>query len=58
MVNIRHIKKKSKGIRRRIFNTLNSLNLKRYYYERALVMMKAMLRSSILYACEPPARKN
>ena len=52
MVNINHIKKKSKGIRRRIFNRLNSLTLNHYYFECALVMMNAMLRSSILYACE------
>ena len=31
---------------------MNSLTLKHYYFECALVMMNAMLRSSILYACE------
>ena len=38
MVNINHIRKKSKGIRRRIFNRLNSLTLKHYYFECVLVM--------------------
>ena len=49
MVNINHVKKKSKGTIRRIFDKLNSLKLGKYYFESALV---AMLRSSILYACE------
>ena len=52
MVNISHMKKKSKGIIRRIFNRLNSLNLQKYYFECALVFLNTMLRSSILYACE------
>ena len=52
MVNISHVKKKSKGTIRRIFDKLNSLNLGQYYFESGLVMMNAMLRSSILYACE------
>ena len=52
MANINSIKKKSKGIIRKIFNRLSSLNLLKYYFECTLVMMKALLRSSILYACE------
>ena len=52
MININHMKAKSKGIIRRIFNKLNSLNLGCYYFECALVFMKCMLRSSILFACE------
>ena len=52
MVNINHMKTKSKGIIWRIFNKLNSLNLGCYYFECALVFMKCMLRSSILFACE------
>ena len=43
MVNINHMKKKAKGIIRRIFNRLNSLNLQRYYFECALVFMNTML---------------
>ena len=31
---------------------VNSLNLKQYYFESAIVMMNAILRSSIYYACE------
>ena len=40
--NITHMKKKSMGIIRRIFNRLNSLNLQKYYFERALVFLKTM----------------
>ena len=52
MVNINHMKEKSKGIIRRIFSKLESLHLKQYYFECAIVFMNTMLRSSILYACE------
>ena len=52
MVNINQIKTKSKGIIRRIFSKLNSLNLQKYYIECALIFLRVMLRSSILYACE------
>ena len=52
MVNIEDMKKKSKGIIRKIFNKLDSLNLRKYYFECALLFLKVMLRSSILYACE------
>ena len=31
---VNHIKKKSKGTIRRIFEKLNSLNLGKYYFER------------------------
>ena len=36
MVNINHMKEKSKGIIRRIFSKLESLHLKHYYFECAL----------------------
>ena len=52
MVNISSIKAKSNGIIRQIFNRLESLNLMRYYFECAMVLMNSMLRSSILYAAE------
>ena len=52
MVNINEIKKKSIGVIRSIFNRLNSLTLKQYYFECALIFMNVMLRGSILYACE------
>jgi hypothetical protein len=52
MVNINHMKKKSRGIIRKIFSKLESLHLKQYYFECAIVFMNTMLRSSILYACE------
>ena len=52
MSNINSVKKKSKGIIRRIFAKLESLTLKQYYFECAIIFMNTMLRSSILYACE------
>ena len=52
MVNINHLKKKSKGVIRRIFNRLESLNLQKYYLECAIIFLNSMLRSSILYASE------
>ena len=52
MANINCLKKKSKGIIRRIFGKLESLTLKQYYFECAMIFMNSMLRSSILYACE------
>ena len=52
MVNINHMKKKAKGIIRRIFTILGNLNLQKYYVECAILFLKVMLRSSILYACE------
>ena len=52
MVNISHMKSKSVGIIRQIFNRLESLNLQKYYFECAIILMNCMLRSSILYAAE------
>ena len=52
MANINYMKRKSHGITRSIFAKLNSLNLKQYYFESAIIMMNAILRSSIYYACE------
>ena len=52
MVNIRQMKNKSIGIIRQIFNRLDSLHLQKYYFECAVIFMKCMLRSSILYAAE------
>ena len=52
MVNINSMKNKSIGIIRQIYNRLESLNLRRYYFECAMVFMNIMLRSSILYAAE------
>ena len=52
LININQMKNKSHGIIRSIFKKLESLNLKQYYFECAIVMMNAMLRSSILYGCE------
>jgi hypothetical protein len=52
MANINSMKTKSKGIIRKIFNRINGLNLRKCYFQSAMVLMNAMLRSSILYACE------
>ena len=52
MANIRAIKNKSIGIIRKIFTKLNSLKLKNYYFECALILMNTMLRPCILYASE------
>ena len=52
MANIAHIKNKSIGVIRKIFNKLNSLNLQKYYFECAMIFMNTMLRPSILYASD------
>ena len=52
MANIREIKKKSIGIVKSTLNKLNSLNLKRYYFECSIILLNAMVRSSILYASD------
>ena len=52
MANISQVKKKSPGIIRRIINKLNSMNLRHYYFESALLLMNVMLRGSILYAAD------
>ena len=52
MVNINQLQKKSLGVIRKIFNKLNNLNLENYYFECSMIFMNAILRPSILYACE------
>ena len=52
MANIDEMKSKSVWIIRNIFTKLNGLNLKKFYFECAVVFLNVMLRSSILYACE------
>ena len=52
MANIRAINNISIGIIRKLFTKLNSLKLKTYYFECALILMNTMLRPSILYASE------
>ena len=52
MANINAIKKKSIGLVKTALNKLNSLNLKYYYFECAIIILNVMLRSSILYASE------
>ena len=52
MANIKQMKNKLIGIIRHICNRLESLNLRKYYFECAIIFMNCMLRSSILYAAE------
>ena len=52
MVNIRHMKNTSIGIIRQIVNRLESLHLKKYHFEWAIIFMNCMLRPSKLYAAE------
>ena len=52
MANIKEIKKKSIGIVKSTINKLNSLHLKKYYFECAVILMNVMIRSSILYASD------
>ena len=52
MVNIGEMKKKSIWITNKIFNRLDVLNLRKYYFECGMIFLNIMLRSSILYASE------
>ena len=37
---------------RNLFAKLESLHLKKYYFQGAIIFLNVILRSSILYACE------
>ena len=52
LANIQSIEKKSIGVMRTIFQKLDNLKLKQYYYECAKIFMNVLLRGSILYASE------
>ena len=52
MVNISEMKTKSIWIIRKIFLKLDSLHLKKYYFECGIIFLNVMLRSSVLYGCE------
>ena len=52
MPHINEVKKKSTWIISKIFSKLDSLKLKKYYFQSAIIFLNVMLRSSILYACE------
>ena len=52
MANIQEVKKKSIGITKKLIEKLNSLKLKKYYFECGLIFMNVILRGSILYASE------
>ena len=52
LANIRSARNKSNWIIRKIFEKLDALNLRKYYFECGALFLNIMLRSSILYACE------
>jgi hypothetical protein len=52
MVNIKSMEKKSFEVIRTIMNKLESLKLKQYYFECAIIFMNVILRPSILYGGE------
>ena len=52
MKNINDKKNKSIGIIKKIFNKLDSLNLRKYFYECGIIFLNVMLLSSILYTSE------
>ena len=52
MANIRKMKNKSIGVIKSTLNKLNSLNLRKYYFECSVILLNVMVRSSILYASE------
>ena len=52
MKNIASVKNKSIGIIRKLFAKLESLKLRKYFFECAIIFLNVMLRSSILYASE------
>ena len=52
MANIREMKNKSIGVIRKIHSKLQSLNLKQYYFECAVILMNVILRATILYAAD------
>ena len=43
---------RSIGIKQKILSTLDSMNLKQYYFECGIILLKTLFRGSILYACE------
>ena len=51
LANISQIQKKSIGVVQKIISKLESLNLQKYYFKCALILMNVMLRGTILYAC-------
>ena len=52
MSNINALKKKSIGIIKKLIHKLDSMNLRKYYFEVAMVYFNVILRGSILYASE------
>ena len=52
MAHIKFVKQKAIGVIRKISAKLVSLNLQKYYFECSMILLNAILRPSILYACD------
>ena len=52
MKNIMEMKRKSVWVINKIFDKLKSINLKKYFFECAIIFLNVILRNSILYASE------
>ena len=50
--NIKYVKNKSIGITRKLVSRLESLNLRKYFFEASVILKNSILRGSILYGCE------
>ena len=58
MKNINGMKNKSIWITNTIFDKMKTLNLGKYYFESAIILLKVILRSSILYASRRIIKKS
>ena len=52
MANIQQNKNNLIGVIKKIFNKLNSMNLRQHYYDCSIIFLNVLLRPTILYACE------
>ena len=52
MAHIRSAKSKGTGVISKILSKLKSLNLQKYYFECAMILLNAILRPSLLFACD------
>ena len=52
MAHIKSTKMKATGVISKLLTKLNSLNLQKYYFECAMILLNAILRPILLYACD------
>ena len=52
MANINQVRKKSIGVIRKLIRKLNSLNLKTYYFDCAIILLNSILQPTILYTAD------